>query len=307
MRLTDESVALYALIGFAAWLLIALPIMYYPGSSCQYQAEHSQQTAKYEQASIAQKAENSHQNKPDECGGEFWSAKLTDWLLAVFTLALVVVTYLLWNSTNKLWKSGEAQLVHFEKTAVRQSKETEKSLALAKRAADAANASAIATRESLYVAQQTLRNASRATEVELRAYISVTGAKITNCKSVPVIDITFKNCGLTPASNVVCKIKTVVFAGELVEEPDLENGCRTDVLGHVGPNIDILSNGMAFELIDDNVISSLNSGDTFMYQYGIISYNDIFGENRVLKFCFFMGNRYENGNLSVYRLWNDGD
>jgi hypothetical protein len=34
---------------------------------------------------------------------EFWSAKLTDWLLAAFTFFLVLFTYRLWKSTDKLW------------------------------------------------------------------------------------------------------------------------------------------------------------------------------------------------------------
>jgi hypothetical protein len=41
--------------------------------------------------------------------GEFWNAKLTDWLLAVFTLALVLFTRELVQSTNRLWDAGERQ------------------------------------------------------------------------------------------------------------------------------------------------------------------------------------------------------
>jgi hypothetical protein len=40
---------------------------------------------------------------------EFWNAKLTDWLLAAFTLALVVFTRELVRSTNRLWDAGERQ------------------------------------------------------------------------------------------------------------------------------------------------------------------------------------------------------
>ena len=55
-----------------------------------------------------------------ESGSEFWSAKLTDWLLAAFTALLVAFTYRLWKSTDKLWEAGERQLRHLESTAQRQ-------------------------------------------------------------------------------------------------------------------------------------------------------------------------------------------
>jgi hypothetical protein len=49
-------------------------------------------------------------------GTEFWPPfvglrlKITDSLLAVFTLGLLVFTALLWGSTDNLWKAGERQL-----------------------------------------------------------------------------------------------------------------------------------------------------------------------------------------------------
>jgi amino acid permease len=41
---------------------------------------------------------------------EFFSAKLTDWLLAILTFFLVLFTYRLWRSTDKLWAAGEKQI-----------------------------------------------------------------------------------------------------------------------------------------------------------------------------------------------------
>jgi hypothetical protein len=64
-------------------------------------------------------AEEHHTGKPDDADSskdlgsskeqsEFWSAKLTDWLLAGLTFFLALFTYRLWKSTDKLWKSAEA-------------------------------------------------------------------------------------------------------------------------------------------------------------------------------------------------------
>jgi hypothetical protein len=41
---------------------------------------------------------------------EFFTAKLTDWLLAILTFFLVLFTYRLWRSTDKLWVAGEKQI-----------------------------------------------------------------------------------------------------------------------------------------------------------------------------------------------------
>jgi hypothetical protein len=49
-------------------------------------------------------------HKQQESNSEFWTAKLTDWLLALFTLFLVVFNYRLWKSTEKLWSAGEKQI-----------------------------------------------------------------------------------------------------------------------------------------------------------------------------------------------------
>lgn len=50
-----------------------------------------------------------HQPGPT-LNSEFWTAKLTDWLLAALTALLVLFTYRLWKSTEKLWSAGEKQI-----------------------------------------------------------------------------------------------------------------------------------------------------------------------------------------------------
>ena len=45
-----------------------------------------------------------HKEKKGE--SEFWSAKLTDWLLAVLTFFLALFTFRLWKSTDKLWQNA---------------------------------------------------------------------------------------------------------------------------------------------------------------------------------------------------------
>jgi hypothetical protein len=78
------------------------------------------------------KAGDNHTHQ--EGKGEFWSAKLTDWLLAVLTGLLVLFTYRLWKSTERLWLAGEKQIEVAGSAAV-----------AAKKSADVAESTLIAT------------------------------------------------------------------------------------------------------------------------------------------------------------------
>src|ERR1700689_1383165 len=66
--------------------------------------------------------ENSQQSENE--GTEFWPpffgirVKITDSLLAAFTLGLLVFTALLWGSTDNLWKAGKDALETTERAFV---------------------------------------------------------------------------------------------------------------------------------------------------------------------------------------------
>ena len=80
----------------------------------------------------------------EEDGTEFWPSflglrlKITDSLIAGFTLGLLIFTGLLWRSTDKLWLAGEKQLRLLAETSEAQSREMQASIAEAKKSADAA-------------------------------------------------------------------------------------------------------------------------------------------------------------------------
>jgi hypothetical protein len=68
-RLSEGQYALGGLTIFAVWVFGVLPFVF------QAPTEHA----------------------------ELWSAKLTDWLLAAFTLALAIFTWLLYRATSGMW------------------------------------------------------------------------------------------------------------------------------------------------------------------------------------------------------------
>jgi hypothetical protein len=86
---------------------------YYAGPAAKNQSQHTETAAQSGDASkpLAEgRANDGHAKQHKEEKSEFWSAKLTDWLLAVFTFFLVAFTYRLWKSTEKLWLAGEKQI-----------------------------------------------------------------------------------------------------------------------------------------------------------------------------------------------------
>jgi hypothetical protein len=107
---------------FAMGMLFASS--YQPGPSAKNQSQQSETAAKNSDASKPPVAEYSKEGQAaqhKEEKSEFWSAKLTDWLLAVFTLFLVAFTAALVRSTNRLWIASREDFIatHRPKVIVR--------------------------------------------------------------------------------------------------------------------------------------------------------------------------------------------
>jgi hypothetical protein len=99
---------------------------YHPRSSTNNQVQQTETAATIDRANGAQS------RKQQEGSSEFWTAKLTDWLLAIFTALLVAFTYRLWKSTEKLWSAGEKQIRQMRAISLKQDIRTEESLRLAR-------------------------------------------------------------------------------------------------------------------------------------------------------------------------------
>jgi hypothetical protein len=86
----------------------AIPGSHYPGQSAKNQSQQARDHAAGKAATL-DRAERGQSHENQEGKSEFWAAKLTDWLLAVFTFFLVLFTYRLWKSTDNLWVASKEQ------------------------------------------------------------------------------------------------------------------------------------------------------------------------------------------------------
>lgn len=96
---------------------------YYSHSSGQYEPQKSEAAAQKNLGGTLpalKDAKSNETHQQDESKGEFWSAKFTDWLLTILTGLLALFNYLLWKSTDKLWKAGERQLAAAQSSSERQ-------------------------------------------------------------------------------------------------------------------------------------------------------------------------------------------
>jgi hypothetical protein len=129
------SIAMIGSLVFAVIVLTHAPLKhppYAPQVHTEQQAmgalESRQDAKRSAEGSAKTDEEHSgkHSEQGDDQGTEFWPAvfgirvKITDSLLAVFTLGLLIFTALLWLSTDKLWKAGERQLALAQSSSERQ-------------------------------------------------------------------------------------------------------------------------------------------------------------------------------------------
>jgi hypothetical protein len=152
-KITDGQYALGALTVFAVWVFVVLPFLYDVPIAHKYYGDQTKTAAQYtsradNQAGTSETAPaqvlSKHDaathpnNETDQDRSELWSAKLTDWLLAAFTLALVFFTRQLYVATAGMWEATKG----LRDFAEEQSRDMKASVAVAQRAAEAAELSA---------------------------------------------------------------------------------------------------------------------------------------------------------------------
>jgi hypothetical protein len=114
MKFRVPEIILGALLAVAVFAIGALfASSYQPSPAAKNQSQQAEPAGQNGDASkppVADHAKNGQAAQHKEEKSEFWSAKLTDWLLAVFTFFLVAFTYRLWKSTEKLWETTDASV-----------------------------------------------------------------------------------------------------------------------------------------------------------------------------------------------------
>jgi hypothetical protein len=214
-------------------------------------------------------------------GGEFWSAKLTDWLLAAFTLALVIFTRRLYKATAGLF----TETAGLREAAAEQSRDMKASIAAASRAADAANKSADIAERAL-------------TELEtpfLSIKIIDTGITRSYGKmghDFQIIRFCVVNYGRTPARliELADRFALLDINAGLPPEANPQSATRNQMpYGVIAPPsgesqefTNTVFGAMANALITD----SLPLQTKAIFFYGFIRYLTIFNEVYRLGFCF---------------------
>jgi hypothetical protein len=107
MKFRLHEIVLGALLTVAVFAMgMLFSPSHQPSPAGKYQSQQTERAAQDREASKPSAAEGAkagqdHPQQDDK--SEFWSAKLTDWLLAIFTFFLVTFTGGLWWSTSRLW------------------------------------------------------------------------------------------------------------------------------------------------------------------------------------------------------------
>jgi hypothetical protein len=221
--------------------------------------------------------ENPIAPKPKEDGQ--WYAS-PHWWTAGFTGALFIATTGLWLFTALLWITTRRAVIGGE-DAVKAAVASAKSTA----------ALATATAEHAGHAEQAIRVAEETAERQLRAYVFVAQATITDPDGIdPRLDIRSRNFGQTPAYDVLASGIVRGFNSHdarLFPDPPKDSGLSRFVFG---PNQEA---SKAFELktlLNGNTTESLRSrGQHILYAWGEIIYRDVFKNSRHTKYRLSIG------------------
>jgi hypothetical protein len=190
-------------------------------------------------------------------GTEFWPAflglrlKITDSLIAVFTLGLLIFTGLLWRSTDKLWLAGEKQIA--------------------------------VTKDSVDVARLAALTSERALTVVERAFLAISDLNVSTIgqhgKIVDYrININVINSGRTPARNYISLVNLVVFDGDIPQDFRFPDRSHDDILGSgttIGPQ------SRTYFQIDFFIQDAIDvfEGRKQALIYGWLEYDDIFSDS----------------------------
>jgi hypothetical protein len=234
-KLSEDQVAFGGLVIFAIWVFFVLPLLFGTPTA------------------------------------EFWSAKLTDWLLAAFSLALAIFTWLLYRATAGMWGATQ-ELRNF---AEEQSRDMKASIAVA-------NAAARAAQKSADVAERALISTERAFVFLKYAYASPVLEFSPAMQADRIIGwdfhVVWANAGSTPTQNMVTYKNLLDFKGAIPEDfefPDvvLGEGERRTPKTFIGPKAEKDAGKFTVPI---SVVANCTARVQRLYMWGWAEYSDVF-------------------------------
>ncbi|MBR0690150.1 hypothetical protein JQ594_29870 [Bradyrhizobium manausense] len=216
----------------------------------------------------------------EEEGTEFWPSflglrlKITDSLIAGFTLGLLIFTGLLWRSTDKLWLAGEKQLRLLAETSAVQSRDTQASIAEAKKSADAAML-AVGSERAWLSFEKVNTLTSPSGEVDGVPFQSAVG-----------FVVQWKNNGRSPAIKVQIVTGFRVIPARTEKAPRFDppwDSARASV--PIGPSGVVMGEARAAA---DGVLDSIIRRENVFVLYSAVRYFDVFNSEimRTSETCF---------------------
>jgi len=186
-------------------------------------------------------------------------------------------------------------------TAVFQLKALGRAEQISSDAAKAAKDAAVATRDAVTLARETSQR-------QLRAYVSVTGATITNFGSEQPVQaaVDIQNTGQTPAYKMTGK--TLITTREFPISNPLPDMQVDNAAMDLGPGaVFTLRIGTARPLTAQEN-ATVRAGTLAIYVYGVIRYEDAFGVHHETAFRLcFRGDVGETGQMHPYESGNNSN
>ena len=178
-------------------------------------------------------------------------------------------------------------------------------------------ATVLFTAIAAWAAAHAARSANKAVAVSqdtarrhLRAYIGIVGHKLDpKGTAKPIIHLTIRNGGVTPARNVNARLNTQWYDGG---GRDLPADFAFQDLGNMKPEAQLFLGGgeetiFSFPL-DRERLDAAKDGRISLYMYGVFNYMDMFDQPQKSTFCYKAGpsiTKPGEGAIFAYHRYND--
>jgi hypothetical protein len=204
-------------------------------------------------------------------------------VLAIVTAILAFFTFRLWSATKTMVESTDTfskdQLVKMEKSI----KEATRAAAAMETLAKSADISSKAATESVTALKER-------TAQQMRAYLTVVIGGATYQDRAKNLKFAGRprlvNTGHTPAHNVGFKSRAAILPVQLPEDFDFP--LPDEIVGAtvLGPNQFHELNGVVDDFVPDDEVESIKHAQgRVLHIWGLVTYEDVFGEHRVTRFC----------------------
>jgi hypothetical protein len=228
-------------------------------------------------------------------------------LIAGFAVVLAFSTTLLWLATERLY-ADEAQQKHVDRVA-QQTSDMQQTLERTAIAAETVQRSAFALAEHARATRSLADAARDAAERQLRAYVHINKAVVTNLEGVATYVLEIQNRGQTPAYKVEVWGNVVLWPDPCVERlPASAEGFRP--FAPMGPGAIAYRTADARRKLTDEEFDAIARGRMAVYYYGAIRYVDAWGKQHTTSYRYQLGGSLgmtKNDALSISEDGNDAD